>query len=260
MDDGALDDGANPVRPIRAGVLGDLPHGFLTREGGVSTGSVAGLQFGTGADDEPAAVRENRRRAIAAVLPGAGLAMPFQVHSATAVAVDRPLADGDRPRADALVTATPGLLIGIVTADCAPILLADRDAQVVAAAHAGWRGARGGILEATLDTMESLGARRDRIVAAIGPAIAQESYEVGPDMRDAFDDDAARFFAQGRGDRLLFDLEGYVASRLERAGLAAIEPLGLDTYGDETRFYSYRRATHRGQADYGRQGSLIGLG
>ena len=247
------------VCPVRASVLNDVPHGFLTRAGGVSAGPVAGLQFGTGAGDEPAAVEENRRRAIAAILPGADLAMPYQVHSADAVVVSAATKRDTRPRADALATATPGLLVGVVTADCGPVLMADTGAGVVAAAHAGWRGAVGGILDATLEAMESLGARRGHIVAAIGPAIAQANYEVGPEMRDEFGAGDDRFFVPGNGDRLHFDLEGYAAARLERAGIGAIEPLGLDTYSDESRFYSYRRASHRGEASYGRQAALIGL-
>ena len=249
----------NGVRPIRADALHGIPHGFLTREGGVSTGVVAGLQFGMGAGDDPAAVAENRRLAIDAILPGAGLAMPFQVHSALATVVASPVQGAERPRVDALVTATPGLLIGVVTADCAPVLLADRDAGVVAAAHAGWRGAVGGVLEATLEAMEGAGAARERTVAAIGPCIAQASYEVGPDMVEAFEDGADRFFSPGTGDRMHFDLEGYVASRLAAAGVVRVEALGLDTYADADRFYSFRRATHLGQADYGRQASLIGI-
>ena len=249
----------NTVKPLRAAALGEVPHGFLTREGGVSTGAVAGLQFGMGAGDDPAAVAENRARAVAAILPGARLAMPYQIHSATAAVVDATAEADERPRADALVTATPGLLVGVVTADCAPVLLADLDAGVVAAAHAGWRGAVGGVLEATLETMEGIGASRKRIAAAIGPCIAQASYEVGQEMVDAFEPAAERFFAPGQDDRMHFDLEGYIASRLALAGVARIEALGIDTYADEARFYSYRRATHHGQADYGRQASLIGL-
>ncbi len=248
-----------PVSPIRADALDRIPHGFLTREGGVSTGPVAGLQFGMGAGDDPASVAENRRRAVASILPGAQLAMPYQVHSADAVVVERPVEGDERPRADALVTAVPGLLVGVVTADCAPVLLADRKAGVVAAAHAGWRGAVGGILEATLDVMESVGARRADIACAIGPSIAQASYEVGPEMRSEFAEDDGRFFAAGKGDRLHFDLEGFVAARLRQAGAGVVQPLGLDTYTDEARFYSFRRSTHRGEADYGRQAALIGL-
>lgn len=247
------------VRPIRARVLEGVPHGFLTREGGVSTGTVSGLQFGVGAGDDPGAVAENRRRGIEAVLPGAMLAMPYQVHSPDAVILDRAVEGDERPPADALVTATPGLLVGVVTADCAPVLLADRQAGVVAAVHAGWRGAAGGVIDSAVAKMLELGAESKDIFAAIGPAIAQANYEVGPEMRDAFLPEDEAFFAQGRGDRLHFDLEGYVASRLRQAGVTRVEALGLDTYGDAGRFYSFRRSTHTGEADYGRQAALIGL-
>ena len=251
------------VEPIRARRLGDVPHGFLGRRGGVSDGMVAGLNAGLGSADDPAAVAENRRRAAAAVLPGAALLGLYQIHSAEAVVVTLPYVDDARPRADALVTDRPGLLLGILTADCAPVLFADRDAGVVAAAHAGWKGALGGVTDATLAAMETLGARRERIVAAIGPCIARASYEVDDGFLRTFAEaDAAneRFFADGRAGHHQFDLEAYVAHRLAAAGVTRIEALGLDTYGDEERFYSFRRATHRGEADYGRQISVIGVG
>lgn len=247
------------VEVVRAGTLAGIPHGFLGRRGGVSRGVVAGLNVGHGAQDDGCAVAENRRRAVGAVLPGAALATVYQVHSADAVVAHEPWPLAERPRADALVTARPGLLLGVVTADCAPVLLADREAGVVGAAHAGWRGAHGGVLEAAVAAMEALGARRDRIAAAIGPAIGQASYEVDACFRDNFASADERFFAPGRQGRWQFDLEGYAASRLREAGVASVEPLGLDTYPDEARFYSYRRATHRGEATYGRQFSLIGL-
>ena len=250
------------VEPIRARRLGGVPHGFLGRRGGVSHGMVAGLNTGLGSADDPAAVAENRRRAAAAVLPGAALLGLYQIHSAEAVVVTAPYADEARPRADALVTDRPGLLLGILTADCAPVLFADRDAGVVAAAHAGWKGALGGVTDATLAAMETRGARRERIVAAIGPCIARASYEVDDGFLRIFAEaDAAneRFFADGRAGHHQFDLEAYVAHRLAAAGVTRIEALGLDTYGDEERFYSFRRATHRGEADYGRQISVIGL-
>ena len=251
------------VEPIRARRLGDVPHGFLGRRGGVSQGMVAGLNTGLGSADDPAAVAENRRRATDAVLPGAALLGLYQIHSAKAVVVAAPYADEARPRADALVTDRPGLLLGILTADCAPVLFADRDAGVVAAAHAGWKGALGGVTDATLAAMETRGARRERIVAAIGPCIARASYEVDDGFLRTFAEaDAAneRFFADGRAGHHQFDLEAYVAHRLAAAGVTRIEALGLDTYGDEERFYSFRRATHRGEADYGRQISVIGVG
>src|SRR5690606_39051896 len=175
------------------------------------------------------------------------------------VEVVRPWSDDERPRADALVTDRADLLLGVVTADCAPVLLADRDAGVVGAAHAGWRGAHAGVLEKTVAAMERLGARASRIGAAIGPAIAQPSYEVDARFRENFGPADEAFFTPGRADRWQFDLEGYVAGRLRAAGVGTIEPLGLDTYADEVRFFSYRRASHRSEATYGRQISLIAL-
>lgn len=248
-----------PVEVIRASLLDGLPHGFLGRRGGVSLGEAAGLNIGLGAEDEPASVAENRRRAVAAVMPGAQLVTVYQVHSPDAVVAQPGWPDADRPRADALVTDRPGLLLGIVTADCAPVLLADHSAGVVGAAHAGWRGAFGGVVEQTVAAMERLGARADRIVAAIGPAIAQPSYEVDSAFRDQFAAGDGQFFAPGRADHWQFDLEAYVAARLVNSGVGQVEKLGLDTYVDPTRFFSYRRATHRAEATYGRQFSLIGL-
>ena len=250
---------ADIVEVIRSPLLEGVPHGFLGRRGGVSLGTLAGLNVGHGAEDDSAAVAENRRRAIAAVLPGAQLATVYQVHSPDAVEVRAPWPHDDRPRADAMVADRPGLLLGVVTADCAPVLLADREAGVIGAAHAGWRGAHGGVIESTVREMERLGARPGRIAAAIGPAIAQPSYEVDAGFRDSFTAGDGRFFAPGREGRWQFDLEGYVADRLHAAGVESIDRLGLDTYADETRFFSYRRATHRGEPTYGRQFSLIGL-
>jgi YfiH family protein len=247
------------VEVIRAGALAGIPHGFLGRSGGVSTGAIAGLNIGHGAEDDAEAVAENRRRAVAAVLPGAKLVTVYQVHSPDVVEVQAPWPHDERPRADAMVTDRPGLLLGVVTADCAPVLLADRDAEVIGAAHAGWRGAHGGVIENTIAAMEQLGAVRSRIVAAIGPAIAQPSYEVDAKFRDNFGPDDEVFFSPGRPDHWQFDLEGYAAQRLRAAGVGTVEPLGLDTYSDEARFFSYRRATHRGEPTYGRQFSLIGL-
>ena len=250
---------AEAVEVIRSEALTGIPHGFLGRRGGVSQGVVAGLNIGHGAEDDGEAVAENRRRAVAAVLPGAALATVYQVHSPDAVEVVEPWPRDERPRADAMVTNRPGVLLGVVTADCAPVLLADIEAGVIGAAHAGWRGAHGGVLENTVAAMERLGARRDRMVAVIGPAIAQASYEVDERFRDAFAEADERFFASGRSGRWQFDLEGYAAARLRAAGVETIEPLGLDTYADGARFFSYRRATHRGEPTYGRQFSLIGL-
>lgn len=250
------------VEVNRAAVLGDIPHGFLGRRGGVSTGLIAGLNVGLGAGDADVAVQRNRQLAVAAVLPGAGLATVYQVHSPDCVTAAAPWPDAARPHADALVTDRPGLLLGIVTADCAPVLLADRDAGVVGAAHAGWKGAIGGVTDATIAAMEALGARRANIVAAVGPCIAQASYEVDAAFAERFcaqDGGNARFFAPGRARHFQFDLEGYVAARLEAAGVTAVERLRLDTYPDPARFYSFRRATHRGEPNYGRQISVIGL-
>jgi YfiH family protein len=250
---------AEAVEVIRSSALGALPHGFLGRRGGVSQGIVSGLNVGHGAGDDAEAVGENRSRAVAAVLPGAQLATVYQVHSPDAVTVIRPWPFADRPRADAMATDRPGVLLGVVTADCAPVRLADMNAGVVGAAHAGWRGAHGGVLENVVGEMVGLGARREAIVAAIGPAIAQPSYEVDDGFRVGFGEADAGYFAPGKPGHWQFDLEGYVAARLRRAGLGTIEPLGLDTYSDPERFFSYRRATHRREPNYGRQISLIGL-
>ncbi|WP_445191378.1 peptidoglycan editing factor PgeF [Sphingomonas sp. Tas61C01] len=250
------------VEVIRARALAGTPHGFLGRRGGVSTGVTAGLNVGLGSDDDPAAVAENRRLATDAVLPGARLCTVYQVHSAEAVSVPAAYDDAQRPHADALVTDRPGLLLGILTADCAPVLLADREAGVVGAAHAGWKGALGGITDAAIVAMETLGARRDRIVAAIGPCIARASYEVDDCFARRFaeaDPENERFFADAREGHHRFDLEAYVAHRLADAGIGRVEALGLDTYADEARFYSYRRATHHGEPSYGRQIALIAV-
>lgn len=252
---------AEPVEVHRAAALKGVAHGFLGRRGGVSTGLVAGLNLGLGTGDDVAAVAENRTRAVAAVLPGARLVTVYQVHSDDCVVAGDWL-DTGRPHADALVTDQLGLLLGIVTADCAPVLLADRSAGVVGAAHAGWKGAVAGVTDSTIAAMEALGARRSDIVAAIGPCIAQSSYEVDTGFFQRFvaqDPANARYFAAGQPDHWQFDLEYYVAARLEQAGIGTVERLGLDTYRDETGFFSFRRATHRAEPDYGRQMSLIGL-
>ena len=247
---------------IRAATLDGVAHGFLGRRGGVSMGAYAGLNVGTGSDDDAEAVAANRHLATEAVLPGASLATLYQIHSTDAlvvrVAVEGPL----RSKGDALVTDRPGLALGILTADCAPVLLADREAGVVAAAHAGWKGALGGVTDSAIVAMESLGARRGHIAAAIGPCIARASYEVDSAFVRRFEvDDPAneRFFTAGRTGHAQFDLEAYVAHRLAAAGIARVEALGLDTYADDARFFSYRRATHRGEPNYGRQMSIIGL-
>ncbi|MGL4313831.1 MAG: peptidoglycan editing factor PgeF [Sphingomonas sp.] len=251
------------VEVIRASALEGVRHGFLGRRGGVSSGVHAGLNVGTGSADDAATIAQNRTLAVAAVAPGARLATVYQVHSADAVTVIAPYDEAVRPRADALVTDRPGLALGILTADCAPVLLADAQAGIVAAAHAGWKGALAGITDSTVLAMETLGAQRDRIVAAIGPCIARASYEVDDGFLARFaaaDPANERFFTPGRPGHQQFDLEAYVAHRLAAAGVGRVEMLGLDTYADEDRFFSFRRATHRGESDYGRQMSLIALG
>ena len=249
------------VEVIRATALGVVPHGFLGRSGGVSGGILAGLNAGWGSGDDRESITENRLRAVDAVLPGARLVTVHQVHSADVVeAGDWP--DDNRPSADALVADRPGTLLGILTADCAPILLADRDAGVIGAAHAGWRGAVAGVALSTIAAMEKLGARRDRIAAAVGPCIAKANYEVDHAFAErliAAAPDNDRFFTDGSAGKPHFDLESFVVASLAAAGIARIEALGLDTYADPDRFYSYRRATHLGEPDYGRQLSLIGL-
>ncbi len=247
---------------FRSPVLDSVRHGFLGRRGGVSHGIYADLNVGSGSDDAPEAVTENRARATEAVASGAALVTVHQVHSPDVVTVTAPIALTDRPKADAMVTDRPGLALGILTADCAPILFADARAGVIGAAHAGWKGAIGGVVAATVDAMVALGARRDMIAAAVGPCIARRSYEVD----DAFllrfqqeDPDFDRFFTAGRTGHHQFDLEGFVAARLAAAGVGRIAMLGHDTYSDETHFFSYRRTTHRKEPDYGRQISLIAL-
>lgn len=250
------------VEVLRAGVLAGVRHGFLGRVGGVSKGVCWGLNAGLGSHDDADAVAENRLRAARAVASDATLVGLYQIHSADVVTVITPYEDADRPRADAMVTDQPGILLGIVTADCAPVLFADLQAGVIGAAHAGWKGALGGVTDNTITAMEALGADRGRIVAAVGPCIARASYEVDEAFRARFaaeDREADRFFADGKPGHAWFDLEAYVAHRLATAGIARVETLGADTYGQPDRFYSYRRATHRGEADYGRQISLIAL-
>ena len=242
----------------RAAALGDLPHGFFGRSGGVSTGILSGLNAGLGSGDNREAITENRRRAIAAILPGAHLVTVHQIHSADVVeAGDWP--DDDRPPADALVTDRPGILLGILTADCAPILLADREAGVIGAAHAGWRGAVAGVTANTIAAMEELGAKRHRIAAAVGPCIAKANYEVDHAFAERLGATQDRFFTDGPSGKPHFDLESFVVASLADAGVTRIEALGLDTYAAPDRFFSYRRATHFGEPDYGRQISLIGL-
>ncbi|MFN3458611.1 MAG: peptidoglycan editing factor PgeF [Novosphingobium sp.] len=249
------------VEALTHPLLSGAAHGFLGRKGGVSTGDLAGLNVSY-SEDDPALTVENRRRAVEAVLPGGTLQTCFQIHSPDVVTVTEPWADADRPRADALVTDRPGLVLGVLTADCAPVLFCDAQAGVVGAAHAGWKGTFTGVTDATIAAMEALGASRDRIAAVVGPCIAQKSYEVDAGFEARFLEQAGeneRFFRAGREGHAWFDLEGYVASRLRDAGLTKVGMLGEDTYAQEERFYSFRRATHRKEPGYGRQISLIGL-
>jgi len=250
------------VEIIKARMLEGVPHGFLGRCGGVSMGVCSGLNVGLGSGDDREAIQTNRRLALEAVAPGAKLVTLHQIHSPTAIAVTAPFPDDARPHADALVTDRPGLALGILTADCTPILFADVQAGVVGAAHAGWKGALGGVIEATVSAMEELGACRADIAAAIGPTIARKSYEVDEAFLRRFADaDPAneRFFAAGREGHYQFDLEGFVVARLAVSSLTRIEAGGLDTYSQPDRFFSYRRAMHGGEPDYGRQISLIAL-
>lgn len=249
------------VEALRVGALASVPHGFLGRRGGVSQGDFAGLNCGWGSGEDLAIIVENRRRAAEAVAPGARIVSPHQIHSANVVeAGDWP--DDRRPPADAVVTNRSGILLGILTADCAPVLFADVNAGVVGAAHAGWKGALAGVTDRTIEAMERLGADRSRIAAAIGPCIAQRSYEVDHGFLQKVCEQSPeneRFFAEGPAGKPHFDLEGYLLARLAAAGIATVGALHEDTYSQPDRFYSYRRATHRHEPGYGRQISLIGL-
>ena len=246
----------------RLGRLAGGRHAFVTRQGGVSAGLYSSLNVGLGSSDDPIAVAENRRRVAAHFGAGPEALMScYQIHSATALTVQAPWTR--RPEGDAVVTATPGLVCGALAADCAPVLLADAQARVVAAAHAGWKGALGGIVESTVSAMEALGARAERIVAAVGPCIGPDSYEVGLEFLERFtagDAAAARFFRPGLAvDKRQFDLPAYVLDRLARAGVRDAEWTGHDTCAEETLFFSNRRAFRRGDADYGRLISCISL-
>jgi YfiH family protein len=239
-----------------------LRHAFFTREGGVSGGIYQGLNGGLGSNDDAADVAENRRRMAGqmGVAPDRFLSL-HQIHSPDAVVATGPWS-GDKPRADALVTRTEGLAIGVTAADCGPILFVDPAARVIGAAHAGWKGALTGIIESTVDAMEKLGADRSGVVAAIGPLIRQHSYEVGGEFVERFLDadagNAAYFIAADRAGHSMFDLAGYIRMRLENAGVLMIDDIGVDTYSDE-RFYSYRRSVHRKEPDYGRHVHAIAL-
>ena len=246
------------------GKMARIRHGFFTRTGGVSQGVYASLNGGVGSNDAPDKVADNRARMAAAlgVTPGR-LLTPYQIHSPDVVVAENPWTSADRPRADAIVTRTPSLAIGVSTADCGPLLFADEVAGVVGAAHAGWRGALTGVIEATVAAMEKLGAKRSRIAAALGPTISQPNYEVGPEFVERFlaaDADNARFFATtNRPGHALFDLNGYIASRIQRAGIVNFEDLSLCTYAEPERFYSFRRSTHLAEPDYGRHINAIAL-
>lgn len=247
---------------FRADILNGVRHGFFGREGGVSGGIYTSLNAGTGSADDPAAVTENRTRIADAIgVAPAHLIGVHQVHSPDVIFVDGPWT-GERPKADALVTKTPGLAISVLTADCTPILLADRDAGVIAAAHAGWKGALAGVLQNTVLTMIAHGAAPARIEAAIGPCIHQPSYEVGPEFEEAFiakDIRAADYFIPGKGDRRLFDLPRFCVNRLRFAGVTKVEVLPLDTYTEESRLFSHRRSVHRKEPGYGRNCAAIAL-
>ncbi len=251
-------------RPLTHGLLEAVPgvrHGFFTRDGGVSGGLYRSLNCGTGSRDDRGLVYKNRARAAAALgVTAQRLATPHQVHGTDAVVVTTVWPTGQGPKADAVVTNRRGIAVGISTADCGPVLFADAEAKVIAAAHAGWRGALAGILESTVDAMESLGARREHIVAVLGPMISQRNYEIGPDVIAAFEDADpanARFIVPApRPDHGYLDLPSFIIGRLLAADVAAAD-MGLCTYADPERFYSYRRATHRGEADYGRLLSAI---
>lgn len=251
----------------RAPALDHLPHGFFGRQGGVSSGIYTSLNCGLGSNDSREAVLENRARVAAGLDAGvapAALVSLHQIHSATAITVETPWTPGQGPQADGMVTRQRGLALGILTADCAPILFADKAAGVIGAAHAGWKGAIGGVIEATVEAMLALGATRAGIAAAIGPCIGQASYEVGPEFQTRILEqdgpDAIRFFTRpAPGSRPHFDLPGYVADRLARAQLGRVENLALDTAGDEARFFSFRRTTLAGRPDYGREIAAIAL-
>ena len=250
------------IELLRAESLNGLPHGFAGRRGGVSTGIHAGLNVGLGSQDDRDAVLRNRALAAQALLSDAQLVTVHQVHSPDVVTMTGPTDDQARPAADAMVTDRPGLILGILTADCVPVLFADREAGVIGAAHAGWKGAISGVTDRTIAAMETLGATRAGIACAIGPCIGRASYEVTLDFAERFerdDADNARFFSAGRAGHCQFDIAAYVASRLQAAGIGRISLLDEDTYSQADRFFSYRRSCHAQEGDYGRQISMIAL-
>jgi polyphenol oxidase len=257
------------IEPLRSALLSPFAHGFLGRRGGVSTGIYAALNIALGSDDDRASVLANRERAVTSILPGGQLARAYQIHSPDvayapdAISVATLTVEDNPPRADALVCDRPNILLGISTADCVPVLFGDANAGVVGAAHSGWKGALGGVNEATIAAMENLGADRNRIVCAIGPCIAQKCYEVDDGFFRRFveqDADYERFFIDGKAGHYQFDIEGFVAARLAASGITKVECLGQDTYSQPERFFSYRRSCHRGEPGYGAQFSLIGIG
>lgn len=247
---------------ITADNLAPVKHGFFTRKGGASSGVFSGLNCGPGSSDQAEAVAKNRARVARSMqVPAENLVTLHQVHSADVHTVSLPFAAGSI-KGDALVTSTPGLALGVLSADCAPVLFADSQARVIGAAHAGWKGALIGVLEATLDAMERLGAQRSEISAVIGPTISQQAYQVGPDFLERFmadDADNSRFFASGAGDRYQFDLPSFGLHRLRAAGIGSASWTGHCTYRDADRFFSYRRGVHGDEADYGRLISTIRL-
>ena len=249
---------------LQADGLTDIRHGFFTRRGGASSGVFEGLNCGASSSDQSEAVAMNRAKVAQAMgVSPHMLCTVTQVHGADVVEVSGPDKDLGPTRADAMVTKVPGVALGVLTADCQPVLMADPQAQVIGAAHAGWKGALGGVLEATIDAMEAIGADRSRIIAAIGPSISQRAYEVGPEFVDdlvADDPDNMTFFANGQSDRYLFDLPGYIAARLTDARLSQIHDLRRDTFPHPERYHSYRRATFSGEPNYGRQIAMIALG
>lgn len=246
---------------LTSDLLSGFKHGFFTRMGGASSGVFEGLNCGVGSSDQAEVVAINRERVAKAMdVPLEHLVTVHQTHSAQAVPVDGPLAD--RPKADGLATSTPGIALGILTADCLPVLFADERASVIGAAHAGWKGAKSGVMEATIDAMETLGAERAQIHAVLGPAISQANYEVGQEFMEGFldeDPSTARFFVNGQGDRMQFDLPGYALQRLRDAGVGEAYWIRRCTYADPEHFFSYRRSVHRKEADYGRLISSIRL-
>lgn len=253
-----------PLTAAPLTAISHIRHGFFTREGGVSTGIYASLNCGLGSDDDKGAVHENRARVASAMGVGVNnLLTVHQIHSADVVHVTETWTPETAPKADAMVTDKAGIALGVLAADCTPVLFADIHKKIIGAAHAGWKGAFTGVLESTINAMALLGAARGNIVAAIGPCISRDAYEVGPEFRtrflDAREANAKWFTPSARDDHFMFDLSAYAVSRLEAAGIGTVTRLDACTYADESKFFSYRRTTHRGEPDYGRQMSVIAL-